>query len=112
MQEPISTFKISLAIASILWGAASLRYLRPNATPTERYMAFFISACWTYYTTPLLQEVFNHYFWVQAGWFEAVIWFTLGIFYVQIIDIVQNFIARYRKDPKQAISDLISLKKN
>lgn len=111
MQEPISTFKISLAIASILWGAASLRYLRPNATPIERYMAFFISACWTYYTTPLLQSVVQHYAWVQVGWLEAVIWFTLGIFYVQIIDILQKFVSQYKNDPKQALADLMSLKK-
>lgn len=111
MQEPFSTFKLSLAIASILWGAASLRYLRPNATPFERYMAFFISACWTYYTTPLLQAFVEHYFGVQAGGMEAVIGFTLGIFYVQIIDIVQHFIARYREDPKKALADLMSLKK-
>lgn len=111
MQEPISTFKISLAIASILWGAASLRYLRPNATPTERYMAFFISASGTYYTTPILQTLVEHYFGTNAGGMEAVIGFTLGIFYVQIIDIVQHFIARYRKDPKQALADLMSLKK-
>lgn len=42
---------------------------------------------------------------------EPVVGFTLGIFYVQIIDIVQHFIARYRKDPKQALADLMSLKK-
>ena len=111
MQEPVSTFKISLAIASILWGAASLRYLRPNATAMERYMAFFISACGTYYTTPILQNLVEHYFGVKAGGMEAVIWFTLGIFYVQIIDIIQHFIARYKKDPKQAIADFIALKK-
>lgn len=111
MQEPFSTFKLSLAIASILWWAASLRYLRPNATPTERYMAFFISASGTYYTTPILQTLVEHYFGTNAGWMEAVIGFTLGIFYVQIIDIVQHFIARYRKDPKQALADLMSLKK-
>mgnify|MGYP003402880598 CR=1 FL=1 len=111
MQEPISTFKISLAIASMLWGAASLRYLRPNATPTERYMAFFISACGTYYTTPVLQSTIEHYAWLQAGGMEAVIGFTLGIFYVQIIDIAQHFIAHYRKDPKQALADLMLLKK-
>ncbi len=111
MQEPFSTFKLSLAIASILGWAASLRYLRPNATPTERYMAFFISASGTYYTTPILQTLVEHYFGTNAGWMEAVIGFTLGIFYVQIIDIVQHFIARYRKDPKQALADLMSLKK-
>jgi len=111
MQEPVSTFKISLAIASILWGAASLRYLRPNATAMERYTAFFISAAGTYYTSPLLVLLVQHYFNISIEWMESVIWFTLGIFYVQIIDIAQHFIARYRKDPKQALADLMSLKK-
>lgn len=111
MQEPFSTFKLSLAIASILWGAASLRYLRPFATPTERYMAFFISAAGTYYTTPFLEALATHYLGVNAGGMEAVIGFTLGIFYVQIIDIVQHFIVRYREDPKQALADLMALKK-
>lgn len=111
MQEPVSTFKISLAIASILWGAASLRYLRPNATPFERYMAFFISACWTYYTSPLLILLLNHYFGANVEWMEPVVGFTLGIFYVQIIDIVQHFIAKYKEDPKKALADLMSLKK-
>lgn len=111
MQEPISTFKISLAIASTLGWAASLRYLRPNATPFERYTAFFISACGTYYTTPLIIALLEHYFKFQILWMEPVIWFTLGIFYVQIIDIAQHFIARYRKDPKQALADLMLLKK-
>lgn len=111
MQEPVSTFKISLAIASILWGAASLRYLRPNATAMERYMAFFISAAGTYYTAPLLLLLVQHYFNVNIEWMEAVVWFTLGIFYVQIIDIIQHFIAKYKEDPKKALADLISLKK-
>lgn len=42
---------------------------------------------------------------------EPVIGFTLWIFYVQIIDIAQHFIAHYRKDPKQALADLMLLKK-
>lgn len=111
MQEPVSTFKISLAIASILWGAASLRYLRPNATSFERYTAFFISAAGTYYTAPLLLLLVQHYFKVSTEGMEAVVGFTLGIFYVQIIDIAQHFIVRYKKDPKQAIADFIALKK-
>ena len=111
MQEPVSTFKISLAIASVLWGAASLRYLRPNATFFERYTAFFISATGTYYTAPLFLLLIQHYFNVNVDGMEAVLGFTLGIFYVEIIDIVQHFVARYRKDPKQAIADLVNFKK-
>lgn len=111
MQEPVSTFKISLAIASILGGAASLRYLRPNATAFERYMAFFISASGTYYTSPLLILLIQHYFGSNLDGMEPVIGFTLGIFYVQIIDIMQHFVARYREDPKKAIADLMALKK-
>lgn len=111
MQEPVSTFKISLAIASILGGAASLRYLRPNATAFERYTAFFISATGTYYTAPLVLILIQHYTGTNVEWIEAVVGFTLGIFYVQIIDIVQHFIARYKKDPKQALADFMSLKK-
>jgi len=42
---------------------------------------------------------------------EPVVGFTLGIFYVQIIDIVQHFIAKYKEDPKKALADLMSLKK-
>ena len=111
MHEPFSGIKISLIIASILWGIASLRYLRPNATSTERFTAFFISACGTYYTTPLIGVLVAKYLGASIDGIEWLVGFTLGIFYIQIIDIIQHFIVRYKKDPKQALADIVNFKK-
>lgn len=111
MHEPFSWIKVSLIVASILWGIASLRYLRPSATPMERFTAFFISACWTYYTTPILHKFIEAYSSITADGMEGVIGFTLGIFYIQIIDILQHLFVRYKSDPKQAIADLVNFKK-
>lgn len=106
MNEPISSIKAWLIIASILWGIVSLKYLRPSATKTERIISFTGACAWTYFATPAILDYYGLSLWV-----ESIIAFSLGIFFMQIVDILMNVLDSYRKDPRKVIDAIIKLKK-
>lgn len=106
MNEPFSTFKLSLIVASLLGWVVSLKYLRPTATMTERVVSFIWACAGTYYATPAIIE----YFGLQNG-SESVIAFTLGIFFMQIVDIWMHLLDTYRKDPSKLLDAITKLKK-
>ena len=102
MQEPISTFKVSLLIASLLGGIVSLKYLRPTATRTERVISFLWACAGTYYSAPAMINYLK-----LDEWLQNVIAFTLGIFFMQIVDVCMHIIDSYRKDPKKLAETLM-----
>jgi len=101
MQEPISSFKVSLVVASLLGGIVSLKYLRPTASRTEIAISFIWACAWTYYSAPAM----IHYLQLEE-WLQNVVAFTLGIFFMQIVDMTMHIIDLYRKDP-QKLADAI-----
>ena len=106
MNEPFSTFKISLIIASLLGWVVSLKYLRPTATMTERIVSFIWACAWTFYATPAIIT----YFKLENG-SESIIAFSLGIFFMQIVDIWMHLLDTYRKDPSKLLEAIARLKR-
>lgn len=103
MQEPISTFKVSLLIASLLGGIVSLKYLRPTATRTERVISFLWACAGTYYSAPAMINYLK-----LDEWLQNVVAFTLGIFFMQIVDLGMHIVDLYQKDPKKIANALIN----